>query len=138
MRRGGADDRPGQGKRLDPVGGQRPSLRKPSGRNNKPTPRWLRSFATSDLSLATLYATAVKDGRIVSTTAMETPNTADIAAILDTLSAEHKKAIEGRLIAMSQAAYDASQKIAPLEEQVSAACLSNIFDFLCTATPLAA
>lgn len=58
---------------------------------------------------------------------MDSTKTSDIAAILDTLSPEHKQAIESRLIAMSQAAFDANAKLAPLEEQVIRPCLNKFF-----------
>ena len=78
-------------------------------------------FASDELSLATLYANAVKDGKIMSSEDMNTTNNkqTDIAAILEALSPENRGVIEERLVTMSKAAFAASEKLGPLEEQVS-------------------
>ena len=75
----------------------------------------LSRFATSDLPLATLYANAVKAGKIGSSAAMSAPS---IEQILEGLEPVNRKMIEDRLVAMSTAAFSANEKVGPLEEAV--------------------
>lgn len=51
--------------------------------------------------------------------------TLDIGTILDGLEADQKSAIENRLIAMNQAAFAASEKLGPLEEQLNSMKAEN-------------